>query len=45
MINEAGSEVIEEMISCIDFSKQQCSGVRSDGATVEIGYDFSRSKA
>jgi hypothetical protein len=41
MIDKASSKIIEEMIGCIDFSKQECSGVRSDGATVKISYNFS----
>jgi len=41
MIDEAGSKIIEEMIGCFNFSKQECSGVRRDSATIEIGYHFS----
>jgi hypothetical protein len=45
MIDESGSEVIEEVIGSIDFPKQERSGIRSNGSPAEIGYQFSRSKA
>jgi hypothetical protein len=44
MIDETGSKVVKEMIGRLNLSKQECSGVRRDSATIEICYHFSWSK-